>query len=304
MMSRRSVSIIIPHKNALEDLGLCLDSIPVQEGVQILVVDDDSDPESVDFDQFPGSERPDVEIVLTKEGRGAGYARNVGLSRAKGEWILFADADDVFDPEGLRWILEADIPGGYEVVLLPYRFYRHDGSYYVYPSPQEEMEAQSGEWRVCDQPNILCRKAVMPWAKMVRRGLLERNHIVFEEVKWGNDVLFATALSLEVSTFLIAPRLVYIHRWNPNSLVNGDPGDAMLFNRAKCSLRRAKMLQQAGRLDYNIFSDGWYTKLYASRSRYAVSIVFRTFLTLGMNDSFRKLMAYLRSRKHPLPSQT
>ena len=47
-------SIIIPHKNIPNLLQRCLDSIPNREDVQIIVVDDNSDPNIVDFDKFPG----------------------------------------------------------------------------------------------------------------------------------------------------------------------------------------------------------------------------------------------------------
>ena len=97
-------SIIIPHKDIPCLLQRCLDSIPPRDDVQIIVADDDSSPDVVDFAHFPGSDRTDVEILFTKEGRGAGYARNCGLARAKGRWLVFADADDFFLPGFLNRI--------------------------------------------------------------------------------------------------------------------------------------------------------------------------------------------------------
>ena len=67
-------TIIIPHKNAPLLLQRCLDSIPFRDDIQIIVVDDDSSSDVVDFMDFPGSSREDVEIIFTKEGKGAGYA--------------------------------------------------------------------------------------------------------------------------------------------------------------------------------------------------------------------------------------
>ena len=61
-------SIIIPHKNIPNLLQRCLDSIPNREDVQIIVVDDNSDPNIVDFDKFPGLNRSNVEVIFTKEG--------------------------------------------------------------------------------------------------------------------------------------------------------------------------------------------------------------------------------------------
>ena len=45
-------SIIIPHKNIPNLLQRCLDSIPNREDVQIIVVDDNSDPNIVDLISF------------------------------------------------------------------------------------------------------------------------------------------------------------------------------------------------------------------------------------------------------------
>lgn len=95
-MKNIDYSIIIPHKNIPSLLQRCLDSIPKKECIQIIVVDDNSDPNSVDFSNFPGLNCEHIEVYFTKEGKGAGYARNVGLNHAKGKWILFVDADDFF----------------------------------------------------------------------------------------------------------------------------------------------------------------------------------------------------------------
>lgn len=89
-------SIIIPHKNIPDLLQRCLDSISPREDVQVIVVDDNSDLLIVDFEHFPGIDRDDVELIFPKDGKGAGYTRNVGLDHAVGKWLLFVDADDFY----------------------------------------------------------------------------------------------------------------------------------------------------------------------------------------------------------------
>ena len=98
MTNMINYSIIIPHKNTPDLLRKCLDSIPHRDDVQIIVVDDNSDEDKVDFEYFPGLNEERTEVYLTKEGKGAGYARNVGLQHAIGKWVVFADADDYFLP--------------------------------------------------------------------------------------------------------------------------------------------------------------------------------------------------------------
>ena len=90
-------SIIIPHKNILKLLQRCLDSIPERDDVQVLIVDDNSDPAIVDFEHFPGLQRKNTIVVFDKSSKGAGHARNIGIEHSNSKWLIFADADDFFN---------------------------------------------------------------------------------------------------------------------------------------------------------------------------------------------------------------
>ena len=278
----QSFSFIIPHRDCPDLLQRCLDSIPKQESIQIIVVDDNSDPSVVDFNHFPGNDRDDVEIVFTKEGKGAGYARNIGLEHAKGDWVIFADADDFFYPQALIKLLEINIPEGANVILYQYRFCREDGSFYIFPEMAVSDESAEFPFEICYDTNVLCRTAVMPWAKMVRKGHLDNNNIRFDEVKWGNDMMYSTRLSLSVDSFLIAPILVYSHEWLPNSLVNKELGLEMFYKRSLLSLKRARLLQRGGKLDYNIFSDQWFRRVYSQSYLYSVFLIIQSASQLGI----------------------
>ena len=89
-------SIIIPHKEIPDLLMRCLQSIPVSEDIQVIVVDDNSADADTYLERYPELSRPYLEFIRTTKGGGAGYARNVGLEHAKGKWLLFADADDFY----------------------------------------------------------------------------------------------------------------------------------------------------------------------------------------------------------------
>ncbi len=53
------------------------------------------------INHFPRWKGQRYEYYLTKEGKGAGYARNIALDYALGEWLVFADADDFFQKKYL-----------------------------------------------------------------------------------------------------------------------------------------------------------------------------------------------------------
>lgn len=89
-------SIIIPHKDIPDLLMRCLRSIPVSEDIQVIVVDDNSAGADSYFKKYPEMSRSFWEFIRAPKNGGAGYARNIGLDRAKGKYVLFADADDFF----------------------------------------------------------------------------------------------------------------------------------------------------------------------------------------------------------------
>ena len=96
MQAEISYSIIIPHYDIPDLLVRCLQSIPVREDVQVIVVDDCSPGGDEYAARYPELKRPFVEFYSTTHRGGAGTARNIGLQHARGHWLVFADADDFF----------------------------------------------------------------------------------------------------------------------------------------------------------------------------------------------------------------
>ena len=91
-------SIIIAYYNTADTLIKLLDSIPHDPDIEVIVVDDRSTENKEAFDAIKEKEQSDNRIFLenTGTGKGCGAARNVGLRKASGKWLLFADADDYF----------------------------------------------------------------------------------------------------------------------------------------------------------------------------------------------------------------
>ena len=90
-------TIIIPHKNIPRLLERLIKSIPMRDDLEIIVVDDYSDSNFVDFVNFPGKDRKNFLLLLNEGEKGAGHARNFALPYAKGKWVLFADSDDYYN---------------------------------------------------------------------------------------------------------------------------------------------------------------------------------------------------------------
>ena len=93
----KNFTIIIPHRNTPKLLKRLIDSIPERDDLEVIIVDDCSDADIVDFEHFPGKDRNNCKCILNQECHGAGYTRNCALSLAEGKWVLFADSDDFFN---------------------------------------------------------------------------------------------------------------------------------------------------------------------------------------------------------------
>ena len=208
-------SFIIPHKNTPDLLQKCLDSIPRRDDVQIIVVDDNSDVEKVDFMNFPGLNDPSVEVYLTKEGKGAGYARNVGLEHAIGKWLVFADADDFFTEDIIR-ALDEYRESEYDIVFLKGNCVRIPGGE---PGHRGELMNNAVEKAIAtgDFSDVLLLTA--PVRRFIRRSLIVENSICFREVRWANDVVFIAKVVSKSSKYTASPLSVYCITESSDSLV-------------------------------------------------------------------------------------
>lgn len=99
------VSVVIPVHNAERYLEAALKSVFAQTHAQIeiIAVDDGSTDRSVDI-----LERYSDRVVLVRQpNSGAAVARNRGVHEARGKWIAFLDADDLWAPQKLQRQLDA-----------------------------------------------------------------------------------------------------------------------------------------------------------------------------------------------------
>lgn len=101
------ISIVIPLYNKEQSIAQTLDSVLRQEGAdfEIVIVDDGSTDRS--YQIAAEYARKDKRIHLyQQENGGPSKARNTGVRKANGEWILFLDADDELLPKALTTLTE------------------------------------------------------------------------------------------------------------------------------------------------------------------------------------------------------
>ena len=107
-MESALVSVIIPTFNSAQFIAEAIQSVQVQSysNLEIILVDDCSiDDTKTIISRFAAADTriQSIELVVNS---GTGVARNVGLEKAKGKYIAFLDADDLWKPNKLERQLE------------------------------------------------------------------------------------------------------------------------------------------------------------------------------------------------------
>src|SRR5690554_2831077 len=103
------ISIIVPVFNKENYLRECLDSIINQDyqNFELIVVNDGStDGSKIICEEYAA--KTDKIILVHKENGGVSSARNIGLQKAKGEWITFVDGDDYISKNYLNVVLDKE----------------------------------------------------------------------------------------------------------------------------------------------------------------------------------------------------
>lgn len=200
-------SFIIPHHNSPELLSRCLNSIPQRSDIEIIVVDDNSNPE-----KRPDVTRADARVIYipSAESKGAGHARNVGLDNAKGKWLLFADCDDYYSEQLLPVI---DKYKNAEIDIL---YFNVNCSYIsgntITPIQRDlkgtllEFEDSKKTIRDIQRLGLLYNEV---WSKMYNREFIHRIGARFEEIPKTNDAWFVNYAGSQAQNIAVSLEKLY-----------------------------------------------------------------------------------------------
>ena len=208
-------SFIIPHHNSLELLKRCVKSIPQRDDIQIIIVDDNSDEQEKPAEEWAGVE---VLYIDAQQTKGAGHARNVGLSHAEGKWLLFADADDYYKQDFMN-VLDQYVDKNIDVLYFNFE-HRDENLNKILTNLQFQDDFENYDGSVYSKEKIKYHHNV-PWTKMVRRDFIRKYNIMFEETINGNDIFFSMLVGFHVKTLLVEKKALYTYVRNVGSITNG-----------------------------------------------------------------------------------
>jgi CDP-glycerol glycerophosphotransferase (TagB/SpsB family)/glycosyltransferase involved in cell wall biosynthesis len=189
-------SVIVPAYQVQAYLHACLESVLSQSypDLELIVVDDCSpDVCGAIADEFAARD-PRVRTVHLPDNRGLGPARNAGMERASGDYLVFLDGDDTLAPDALGAVADRIKETGEPDVLV----YDYARTYWTGETVRNQAAAHLAEqgpapFRLTDRPGLL-RLLMVAWNKAVRREFAEREDLSFppgyyEDTPWTYPVL-------------------------------------------------------------------------------------------------------------------
>ena len=221
------VSVIIPVYNVAEYLPECLDSVISQtlKEIEIICVDDGSTDNSVEILKEYANKDSRITVIVQKNLH-AGVARNAGLAVAKGKYLSFLDSDDFFEPTLLEENYKIAEKENVDLVFYQYHTYNNDtkeiertgGINFECPVNEEGYGVISVK-DVADRIFTICNP--MPWNKLIRKDLIDKNQIRFQSLTASNDVYFSlVALACSDKIALFYKPFVYYRHNRKDSLKN------------------------------------------------------------------------------------
>lgn len=225
-MSTIVISIIVPVYNVAEYLPECVRSILAiqSEHYEIILVDDGSvDGSGTLCDQF--AEKNEKIVVIHKENGGLSSARNAGIRRAAGKYLLFVDADDFIKPKAVQRLIRLVSGAGRpQLVFLKARKLFRDGRMACL---DERLDRKRIRGRSRNEVlKYLAQLKKYPGSactKLVKRTLILKHNIFFAEGKLEEDLEWCMNVFLNAESFDYLDEDYYIYRQDRDGSITSHP---------------------------------------------------------------------------------
>lgn len=218
-----TISIIIPHYNSVETLIKLIESIPVRDNIEIIVVDDGSDYSTTYIEDYirPFIGGRNIRVIKNETGvKGPGGARNQGLISATGDWILFADSDDSYVGDWYPHV-EKYLSSDADMVYFCPTGINADTKE---PSTRH-LRYVDVVTNCADNPSIKTETEMKysfctPWSKLYRTSVARDNNIKFGDTMVSEDVYFVIQFARFAKKVIADKNVIYCVTRSSNTLTS------------------------------------------------------------------------------------
>lgn len=208
------ISIIIPVYNVEKYIRPCLESVfrqNLEESIfEVIIVNDGTQDRSMEIIQDIINQHPNISVI-NQENLSLSVARNNGIAKAKGEYILMPDSDDLLIDNSLSLLLEEAVKSKADLVVADFLEMSDQEINDNKAITQIELhvEEKSGERLFLEDLNP---RQCYVWRTLFRREFLLENHLRFVPGIRYQDVPFTHECYLKAKKCLRVSRLLNVYR--------------------------------------------------------------------------------------------
>lgn len=209
------VSIITPAYNAEKYISKCISSILQQELKEIehIIVDDGSTDRTAKICEQYAKDNKKIKVIY-KKNEGVSKARNEALKIAKGEYILFADADDWLEKDMCSKMVKLADKNKLDIAISGYYNY-YDNIGDKKEIKLKKIENKSFPQIITDDKN---KYGGFPWNKLIRREKIKK--FFNENIHYYENLMFFLENFGENTKFDVIYEPLYNYCINDNSAVH------------------------------------------------------------------------------------
>jgi len=199
------VSVIVPIYNTAQYLDNCITSILSQTfpEFEIICIDDASPDDSYEILRKIIENDKRVSLIRHKTNKGLGGARNSGIKKARGEYILCVDSDDTIKKNMLEYLYSASEEGYYDVICCGFDEVNERGA------KLHSHSFSNIEYKDAKNVDVFTVVNTSFCNKLWRRELLTKNHLLFPENLYFEDVSTTPRVLLNASSIKVIDKSLY-----------------------------------------------------------------------------------------------
>lgn len=238
-MEKKYISVIVPCYNCEEYIEENIESIFNQtyEKFKVIYIDDGSEDNTLKI--LKEYEKKDRRIkVIHTENKGVAAARNLGITKAKGNYITFIDADDYIDTKYLETLYKNTMDGKIDYVKSNIIRTKRNEKININIKEKVYMK-KNNEFDELYEKILSTYELNNITATLIKRDKI--NHLFKEEYNYAEDYLFNIEVIKNIDTFKYIDYTGYYYRENSNSLTHKFEKDKFI-NKFKMTIKAYKEL--------------------------------------------------------------
>ena len=195
------VSIIVPIYNMGDSIIRCVESIEMQtyKNIEVILVDDGSTDDSLLKCKELSNKYNNITFITKKNG-GVSTARNIGIEKAIGKWIMFVDPDDYLS-NNIVEKLYLQCNNSIDISICcctavesekktECHFFESNRIFETFEE-KKDLYKQLMKMSHCQPKGKIFTAVGVPWGKLYRLDMIKRNHIIFDpKLKRVQDNVF------------------------------------------------------------------------------------------------------------------